>query len=144
MKQKEMQVNKENRTINQLAGYPIEKSSAGHGYLVNRVEELCNVPISRLDVEDHRILINQGIALKYILPSAIEILSRNLFAEGDYFEGDLLKSVLTIDESFWKENSTLKDEVREICLKEFSKIDGLDLSESIKEDMKTLVSSFLE
>jgi hypothetical protein len=32
---------------------------------------------------------------------------KNLWAEGDFFEGDLLKNVLNISEDFWKKNKNL-------------------------------------
>lgn len=142
MKQERMPNNKENKTINQLLGVIPDEKHTYNSYLVERCAELCNIPISEFEVEDYRILINQGIALKYIVPSAIGILSDNLFAEGDYYEGDLLKSVLTIDESFWKENPILKEELKQICLKKFSTIETLDLSEEIKESLYNLVKTF--
>src|SRR5262245_17576731 len=100
MKPKKMHNNKENKSINQLLGVTSYEASTYNSYLVNRCSYLCNIPISDFDVEDYRLLISQSIALKYIVPPALDILSRNLFAEGDYYKGDLLKSVLTIDESF--------------------------------------------
>jgi hypothetical protein len=138
-----MQSSKELRSINQIIGFTSNEATGGSSHLINRVEELCNLPISELQIEDYRMLINQGIALTYTVPAAIDILSSNLFAEGDYFEGDLLKSVLTIDDSFWKENLTLKDKLKQICLSEFNGIESLDLSESIKESLHALVKDFL-
>ena len=134
---------KENRSINQLLGITPEETTAESSYLVKKCMQLSNVPISELEVEDYRILINQGIALKYIVPPAIDILSDNLFAEGDYFPGDLLKSILTIDESFWEENAGLKEKLKQICLRDFGSIETLDLSNSIKEELNTLVRAFL-
>ena len=138
-----MQRSKEKRSINQIMGFTFNEATGVSSYLINRVEELCNLPISELQTEDYRMLINQGIALRYTVPAAIDILSHNLFAEGDYFEGDLLKSVLTIDESFWKENPTLKEKLKQMCLSEFNSTETLDLSESIKESLHALVKDFL-
>ena len=46
-------------------------------------------------------MIGQQMSLPYLIPLAIETLSINLFAEGDLFEGDLLKNVLGIETEFW-------------------------------------------
>lgn len=144
MKPKKMHKNKENRSINQLLGFNFNEDLTYNSYVIKRCTELCNVPISKFEIEDYRLLISQGIALKYIVPSAIEILSNNLFAEGDFYEGDLLKSILTIDESFWQENPNLKDELKKICNQNFGTIETLELSGEIKENLYSLVKMFMK
>lgn len=144
MKLKRMPSNKENKSINQLLGVSSSEKPTYNSYLVKRCTELCDTPISEFEVEDYRILIGQGIALKYIVSPAIDILSDNLFAEGDYYEGDLLKSVLTIDQSFWKENPILNEKLKQICLQKFDAIETLDLSGEIKESLYALVKAFLD
>ncbi len=42
--------------------------------------------------------------MNYLIPLALETLTIDLFAEGDFYEGDLLKSVLEIDTKFWDNN----------------------------------------
>lgn len=143
MKPKTMLNNKGNKSINQLLGVSSDEKPTYNSYLVKRCTELCNVPISEFEVEDYRILIGQGIALKYIVPPAIDILSDNLFVEGDYYEGDLLKSILTIERSFWQENPDLNAELRQVLLKNFGTIEALDISASIKEDLYALSKAFL-
>jgi CDI immunity proteins len=135
--------NIENKSISQLTGVDYGKSNAPNSYLVDRCIQLCNTPISQFEVEDYRILINQGIALEYLVPIAMDILSQNIFAEGDYFEGDLLKSILTIEESFWNKNHLLREQLRQICLREFDAIENLNLSDSIKENLYILERAFL-
>jgi hypothetical protein len=136
--------NKQNKSVNQLLGITSEEAPIYDSYLAKRCTHLCNVPISEFEFEDYRILISQGIALKCIVPPAIYILSQNLFAEGDYYEGDLLKSILTIHESFWKENPILKEELKQICLQDFEVIETINLSIEIKESLYTLVKAFLK
>ena len=143
MKPKKMPNNRETKTINQLLGVSSDEKPTYNSYLVKRCTELFDVPISKFEVEDYRILISQVIALKYIVLPAFDILSDNLFAEGDYYEGDLLKSILTIDESFWKKNPIFKEELKQICLQKFDTIETLDLSDEIKESLSTLVKAFL-
>jgi len=133
----------ESKTLNQLMGITSKKVTGDSSYLVQRIEELCNMPISEFEIEDYRMLINQGFGLKYLVSPVIDILSNNLFAEGDYYEGDLLKSVLTIDKVFWKENPILKEKLKQVLLKEFNAIDNLELSDDIKENLNALVKDFL-
>ena len=139
-----MSTNKENRSLNQLMGITSLESTTEHSYLIDRCMQLSNVPISEFEVEDYRLLINQGIGLEYLVAGAIDILSSNLFAEGDYYEGDLLKAILTINESFWKENPILMDKLKQAILRQFKAIETLDLSDPIKESLHALVKGFME
>jgi len=70
-------------------------------YLVKTCNALRKKVLNDFTVEDLRIMIGQGIALDYLIPLAIEVLSDDLFAEGDYYDGDLLNAVLTIKPGFW-------------------------------------------
>ena len=54
------------------------------------------------DTEDLRIMIGQSISLKYLVPLAIEVLNKNILASGDFYEGDLLISILRSDKDYWK------------------------------------------
>lgn len=47
-------------------------------------------------------MIGQQIGLRFLVPVALEVLERNPLAEGDYYPGDLLASVLTAGEEFWR------------------------------------------
>lgn len=49
-------------------------------------------------------MIGQQLGLKYLVPLALKLLSENLFAEGDFYEGDLLKSLFDVEIQFWKNN----------------------------------------
>lgn len=138
-----MPTSNKHKTINQLTGSANSEVVVGASYLVNRIVQLCDTPISELEIEDYRLLINQGIALEYLIPGAIEILSQNLFAEGDYYEGDLLKSVLTVDKLFWKSNPLFKNRLQGLCMHNFESIKNLDLSDDIKEILNALVKEFL-
>ncbi len=73
-------------------------------HLVRRCHELRKLPLDSFTTEDLRIMIGQQISLNYLMPLALEVLTIDLFAEGDFFEGDLLKNVLSIDTDFWNKN----------------------------------------
>lgn len=48
-------------------------------------------------------MIGQNIGLKYLIPLALDTLEKNILAEGNLHEGDLLESVLTSNPDYWKE-----------------------------------------
>ena len=73
-------------------------------HLVRRCHELRKLPLDNFTTEDLRIMIGQQISLDYLIPLALEVLAIDLFAEGDFFEGDLLKNVLAIKTDFWENN----------------------------------------
>jgi hypothetical protein len=75
---------------------------------------LRKTPLARFTAEDVRILISQRISLAYLVPVAVEKLRQNLFVEGDFYPGDLLQSVLAIDEVFWMNNRPLWQQVFEL------------------------------
>jgi hypothetical protein len=72
--------------------------------LVIRTHELRKISLEKFTIEDVRIMIGQQFGLDYLIPLALEILDKNLFAKGDFFEGDLLKNVVEIDTVFWNKN----------------------------------------
>jgi hypothetical protein len=73
-------------------------------HLVTTCHRLRRVPIGQLSVEDLRILLGQSIGVKYLVPLSLEILRRDPLAEGDYYPGDLLCSVLRLEANVWSEH----------------------------------------
>ena len=73
-------------------------------HLVKRCHELRKIPLDNFTTEDLRIMIGQQIGLNYLIPLALEVLTKDLFAEGVFFEGDLLKNVLAIKTEYWNDN----------------------------------------
>ncbi len=71
-------------------------------YLVTTCYKLRKKPLNQFEIEDFRILIGQDIGLKYLIPLALDILEKDILAEGHFYEGDLLKSVLTSNPNYWK------------------------------------------
>ena len=70
-------------------------------HLTTRCYELRKITLNKFTTEDLRIMIGQQIGLKYVVPLAIETLTKDIFSEGDLYPGDLLKTLLHIDTSFW-------------------------------------------
>ena len=71
-------------------------------HLVMTCHKLIKKQLKNFNIEDLRIMIGQSIGLKFLIPLAIDKLTENILAEGNLFEGDLLKSVLTSETDYWK------------------------------------------
>ena len=100
-------------------------------YLNRTCYSLRKKPLNDFDTEDLRIMIGNGIGLKYLVPLALEVLQKNILAEGDFYEGDLLKFMLISDKKYWKENvgswqtvCNLVDE-NENLLRTFETVEGI-------------------
>lgn len=99
---------------NDFWGEPEEGS-----FLIQECHRLRTVPIGEMTVENLRILIGQNMGLAYLVPIALSILEQNPWAEGDYYPGDLLKSVVSVEKKYWSEHqdemmqlSTVIDEIK--------------------------------
>ncbi len=80
-------------------------------YLVTEYHRLQRVPLEGLDVENLRLLIGQEMSLDnlvYLLPLAFAHLQREPWISGAHYDGDLLKSVLSVSHSFWHTHPELK------------------------------------
>ena len=101
------------RTLEQL-----EKTATGapeyDSYLVQTCNRLRGKSLKDFTVEDLRIMVGQNIGLKYLIPLAIEVLDDNPLAEGDFYEGDLLCAVLTVEHSFWDKYANHHSKIAEI------------------------------
>lgn len=108
-------------------------------YPIRHLYDLQNTRISEYTIEDFRFLVNQNIGLEYIIPLAIEILSKNFLAAGDFYEGDLLNAVLKVPESFWRKKPLLYH-----ALKEQLNLQKDTLENNIEiHSMKKTISEFL-
>lgn len=88
------------KTIKQLTRLDISSDSLDSG-LIKKIEKYINQPLKSLDTEALRLLIGQNIGLDFLIPLAIEKLKNNILAEGDLYQGDLLKNVFDSDKGFW-------------------------------------------
>ncbi|EDP70762.1 hypothetical protein FBALC1_08383 [Flavobacteriales bacterium ALC-1] len=64
------------------------------------------IPIDELTIEQLRLLISQKVGLKHIIEIGISELDKNILAEGDFYEGDLLMAISNVQSEFWNENKT--------------------------------------
>lgn len=117
---------------------PLPEDASG---LVRKCHELRKKDLDSLSIEEFRILINQNIALEILIPLAIDKLSENIFAEGDFYEGDLLKSVLTSEEAFWVAYPDMKQKVITLFRQQSDRLIELDVTEEIKD---SLLKAFID
>ena len=111
-------------------------------YLVTTCYELRKKQLKEFEIEDFRIMIGQNIGLEYLIPLTLEILNNNILSEGDYYEGDLLLSVLKSDENYWKsekENWKIMCSIFEI---NNEKIMNSDISKNLKSELNILFDQF--
>jgi hypothetical protein len=83
-------------------------------YLVRTSHALRRKPLRDFTVEDLRIMIGQNFSLYYLVPLAIEHLQRDPLAAGDFYDGDLLASVLKVKSGFWQKRPDLRRAVENI------------------------------
>lgn len=69
--------------------------------LVRACHRLRRKPIGEFTAEDLRIMIGQQICLRWLMPLALEVLEDDPLAEGDFYPGDLLGSVLEPEAAYW-------------------------------------------
>ena len=110
-----MEKNLEEKTLEKLERevWP-DVNEADSSYLIKTCHALRKKQLQHFTTEDLRIMIGQEIGLQYLIPIAIETLSNDLFAEGDYYEGDLLKNVLAINTDFWNHNKNYRQQLNDI------------------------------
>ncbi|WP_429080691.1 contact-dependent growth inhibition system immunity protein [Brassicibacter mesophilus] len=61
-----------------------------------------------------RLMVGQELGLEYLIQLAIEVLEQNNLAERDFYAGDLLKSVLSINKDYWKIKEEQKDRLMRV------------------------------
>jgi len=90
----------QSRNLQELEGVdwgdPTHESS-----IVRRCHALRRVPVCELSPEDLRLLIGQQIGIEVLIPLALEMLENDPLTGGDYYQGDLLKSVLDVESGYW-------------------------------------------
>ncbi len=101
-------------------------------YLVTTIHKLRKKPLIEYTIEDLRIMIGQNLGLSYLIPIALEELEKDILAEGDFYEGDLLHNVLESDTNYWKKEKGNWDHIINLCESNLSKLLEFDTTESIR------------
>lgn len=99
----------------------------GEYSLVKKCMLLRKKRICEFDIENLRLMIGQNIGVKYLLPQAVQELSFNILAEGDLYEGDLLRQILNIDFNYWREYPDLYFIMKSAILDNTTLIKSIDI-----------------
>ena len=123
--------NWKSKTIESLEKRDFGNPNEAPTSMVKRCLELCKLPLNQFTVEDLRLMIGQDFSLHYLIPLSIEHLKKDIFVEGDYYPGDLLKNVLSVETKFWKENRSLWDQIHEIIKDRREELSSKNISTSL-------------
>lgn len=115
--------NWQSKSVSALTGIDYGDPYSAPTPLVKRCLEYVFIPIEDLDIEQLRLLIGQQVGLPYLIIQASSQLEKDILAEGDYYPGDLLKNVISVDASFWMEYSDLYKQFKILIKKNKQKID---------------------
>lgn len=85
-----------------------------NSHLVTECYRLRKVPFKHFTNENLRIMLGQKFSVKYLLPLAIEALEKDPLAEGDFYPGYLLQSVLSLPEEEWKNSKDYLERTKNI------------------------------
>ena len=109
-----------------------------NSYVVQTTQNARKKPVSQLSDEEIRLLIGQKIGLKYLIPIALLLISKDPLVEVTFYKGDLLSQLLSLSYHDWEHN--------EEDLKYFQKIinDNLTLIQSCEEISNDLIAKYLE
>lgn len=136
--------NKELYSLLELGVQDINEKSVGElTSIQRRIKDLLRVKLENFTIDDLRFMIIQEVGIQYLLDKALVILKENILAEGIYYEGDLLKSILLISKDFWINHT---DKYSSVCLllKENEEIfNQLDLSFKINCEILQNIKLFL-
>jgi len=113
-------------------------------YLVITCHELRKKNLNEFEVEDLRIMIGQNIALPILIPMAITELRKNIFAEGHFYEGDLLRNVLTSEKEFWDKHPHYKKEMIALLESNQENIRNMDTTCEIENSILNAIDAFSE
>lgn len=102
-----------NKNLTELEGNDWGESELD-SYMVQSCYKLRYKPLKYFEIEDLRMMVEQDIGLKYLMPISIETLEADPLSAGKQFKGDLLCSVLCADPEFYKRNQALRKQVEQV------------------------------
>lgn len=80
-------------------------------------------------------MIGQEIGLRFLMPRAIDVVKNNPLAEGDFYPGDLLQSILKTKLIFWQKQPELWAEISMMIADSRSKLEDAGIKVSVPPDV---------
>ena len=149
MLKKQQQIFKQmNKSISELEGWKwkgVIPNKETHSGTECRFYELHNKPISELDIYDIRFLIGQNSGLEYLVPYALNKLKEDIFLEVEYYPGDLLCSLLQINNepNYWVSHYEVKQDLINLYTEQKKQLGSIDAPEDIKIKIKEAYKDFI-
>lgn len=78
-------------------------------------------PLGSLTLKEIRLALSQQIGLKFVAPLALRALAADPTLETEYYEGDMLRSLLLVPHEFWRENPDMSAQA-EIIVEGFQRV----------------------
>jgi hypothetical protein len=104
--------------------------------LVATVHDLRRKPLGMLDVEDLRVMLGQQIGVPFLVPLALDALEQDPLAEGDFYPGDLLNTVLRrVPAEYWGAHPDEASRLRAVAA-------AIDLDEVDDDDLRAAIPAF--
>jgi hypothetical protein len=94
----------ESLTLEQIEARHWGNPPADATRLIKTVYELRHKPVGAMDPEDLRVLLLQQESVDVLVPIALTHLEQNPLAEGDFYPGDLLTTVLKVPQAYWQQH----------------------------------------
>lgn len=130
-----MEQNYRQQTLASLLNYTDgEEPTEDDSYLIRTCGRLLHQKLADFSIEDLRIMIGQNIGLAYLIPLALEALDKNILAEGDFYPGDLLKSVLHSEKEYWRHHFAAWQQLCLIMDHNLLRLKNYLANETIKQD----------
>lgn len=114
----------------------------GASNLVQTCHALRKKPLADFEVEDLRIMINQNLGLKYLMPLAIQTLQQNILAEGHFYPCDLLQAVLSSEKLYWEKEPANWNSVCTLFRQQQALLDASDTNRGIKRALFEAFDTF--
>ncbi|MBK9393778.1 MAG: hypothetical protein IPN40_07770 [Uliginosibacterium sp.] len=75
---------------------------------IEALSRLAQLDVDRLDPEDLRYLISQGVRLDILIPRALQTLSAQPMIKASLYPGDLLEALNAVPHAFWDTHPPLR------------------------------------
>jgi len=116
------------KSLKNLENRDMGEPSTEYPSLVNKVLKLRKIPLNQFSVEDLRLMIGQNKGLPYLIQLSLDVLKEDLFAEGDFYPGDLLQNILKVPALFWTEDKELWQDIHGLIKDRMEEILEHDIS----------------
>jgi len=111
-----------------------------NSYLVRTIHALRRKSIRLFTVEDLRITLGQKMGMEPLVPLALDRLEADPFAEGDFYPGDLLSSVMGLPRDYWSAHPREATRMALIARRVEASLPGRDEVDSVKKHLSTLLA----